>query len=248
MISTGPKINPAFRRRIGSAFPFFVVKLRRLVSLLSIPVALVLSACAPLPPATELPPPLETLATLPPELTEALQGFRPEGPRGWAFTQTTSDGDKARVERYNPRQRGSARWTLLSDNGTEPTDEEQEKYRASRPIFDAATNLVGQLDRSSVAIVARDEAATTYEFRLNPTSDKDIAAPYMRARFTYDRTSRVFTRIELFSVQAFKPAMSLTIFEARTTLSYLPPGEGLPALPDEVVMHVRGRRFFASVF
>lgn len=225
--------------------------LRRLVPALLLPLCLAFSACSPTPPAAaaaSATPPLEVLATVPAELTEALNNFRAEGPRGWAFTQTTSGSDKSRVERYNPRLRGSARWTLLSEDGVPPTEAEHDKYRATRPTFDSAAGLATQLDRHSVAVVARDETSTTYEFGLQPVSDEDKAAPFMRARFTYDHMTRAFTRVELFNVQAFKPAFSITIQEARTTLTYLPPAEGLPALPHEVVMHVRGQRFFFANF
>lgn len=222
--------------------------LRRLAASLLLPLAFVFTACAPLPAPVATPPPLEILDAPPAELTAALEEFRAEGPRGWAFTQTTSGSDKTRVERYNPRLRGSARWTLISDNNVPPTEAELGKYRATRPSLDSAAGLSDQLDRRSVAIVARDETNTTYEFGLKPISEKDKAAPFMRARFTYDHATRVFTRVELFNVQAFKPAFSLTIHEARTTLAYLPPAENLPALPHEVIMHVRGRRFFFADF
>jgi hypothetical protein len=226
------------------------VILRRLVPAFLLPLCLALAACSPTPPAaaTSATPPLETLTALPAELAEALDSFRAEGPRGWAFTQTTSGADKARVERYNPRLRGSARWTLLSENGVPPTEAELDKYRATRPSLDSAAGLAAQLERGSVAVVARDETSATYEFGLKPVSDEDKAAPFMRARFTQDRATRAFTRVELFNTQAFKPAFSLTIHEARTTLTYLPPSEGLPALPHEVVMHVRGERFFMADF
>lgn len=224
--------------------------LRRLASSLLLPLCLAFAACGPAaqPSGESASAPLEILATPPAALTAALDGFRAEGPHGWAFTQTTSGADKARVERYNPRLRGSARWTLLAENGAPPSEAEQEKYRATRPTFDSASGLAAQLDRSSVAIVARDENTTTYEFRLKPVSEEDKAAPHMRARFTQDHSTRAFTRVELFNVEAFKPAFSLTILEARTTLTYLPPGANLPALPHEVVMHVRGKRFFFADF
>lgn len=225
-----------------------ILRLRRLVPALLSALCLAFVACAPVPPTAAPTPPLETLAQLPAELVAALDDFRAEGPRGWAFTQTTSGADKVRVERYNPRLRGSARWTLLLEDGVAPTEAELEKYRATRPSIDSASGLASQLDRTSVAVVARDGAVTTYEFRLKPVSEKDAAAPHMRARFSYDSASRAFTRVELFNVQAFKPAFSLTILEARTTLAYVPPDEGLPALPHEVVMHVSGRRFFFSDF
>lgn len=224
------------------------MSLRRLLPALLLPLALAFAACSPTPPAAGAKPPLETLAPPPAELLAALDHYRAEGPKGWAFTQTTTGADKDRVERYDPRRRGPERWTLLSENGEPPSEKTQADYRATRPVFDSAANLSSQLVRDSADVVARDENSTTYEFRLRPVSETDRAAPHMRARFTYEHATRAFSRVELFAIQAFKPASSITIHEARTTLAYQPPAAGAPALPREVVMHVRGRRFWIRDF
>ncbi|MBC8009472.1 MAG: hypothetical protein H7067_05200, partial [Burkholderiales bacterium] len=185
---------------------------------------------------------------LPADLVAALDTFRAEGPRGWAFTQTTSGGGKERVERYDPRQRGAARWTLLSEKGVPPTEEEQKRYRDTRPPFDSAADLAKQLVRESAALAARDERTTTYEFHLRPGSENDKAAAHMRARFTLDHPTGAITRVELFNIESFKAATSLTIHEARTTIVYSPPTNTRPALPQEVTMHVRGERFWIRDF
>lgn len=224
----------------------FAPTVRRSFTILA--AALGFAGCAKLPPEPTRPPALETLATLPAELAAALKGFRAEGPPGWAYTLTTTGADKDRVERFQPRVRGGARWTLVSESGKTPTEEEQQRYRNSRPTFDAAAGLVGQLLTDSVDVVARDEKTVTYEFLLKPASADDVAAQHFRARFVQDRASGAFLHIELFAVRAFKPARSLTILEARTTIDYLPPADGRPALPGEVVMRVKGKRFFAADF
>lgn len=191
---------------------------------------------------------LPVLSPLPAELAAALDTFRAEGPKGWAFTQTTSGGGRERVERYDPRRRGVARWTLLADKGAAPTDEEQRRYRDTRPNFDASANLAANLDRASAVLVSEDESSRTFQFRLIPGGEDDKAAAHMRARLTLDRGTGAFTRVELFSAGPFKPASSLTIEEARTTLLYHPPTATAPALPREVTMHVRGKRFWVRAF
>lgn len=214
--------------------------------------ATLLAACAPTPPPAASTPPAAgpVISPLPPALVAALDSFRAEGPRGWAFTQTTSGGGKDRVERYNPRLRGAERWTLLSDAGRAPTPDELRRYRDTRPPFDAAANLAGQLDRASAVLVGEDAAAgtATYEFRLRPAGEDDTAAAHMRARFTLHTPTSAIIRVELFNFEPFKPARSLTILEARTTLVYSPPGDGRPALPLEVSMRIRGKRFFVRDF
>lgn len=225
--------------------------LRRRLALLLASAALLaaLPACAPRhDPGAESFGPI--LASLPPELHAALDGFRAEGPRGWAFTQTTSGEGKDRVERYDPLGRGAARWTLLLENGVEPTEAEQKRYRDTRPPFDSSAGLAGQFDRARAALVAEDAdaATTTYEFALKPASETDRAAAHMRARVTLHRPTGAIVRVELFNFRPFKPASSLTIHEARTTLVYTPPTEDRPALPAESGMHIRGERFWFRAF
>jgi len=221
---------------------------RRLVLLFSaLAILLALPACVPAhDPAAENFGPL--LPALPPELAHALDHFRAEGPKGWAFTQTTSGGGKERVERYDPRQRGARRWTLLSEKGATPTEEEQQRYRDTRPLFDSSSNLASQFDRERAALVSQDEQTAVYEFALKPASDTDTAAAHMRARVTLDRPTGAIVRVELFNFRPFNPAFSLFIEEARTTLVYAPPADGRPALPLESTMTVRGKRFWIRDF
>jgi hypothetical protein len=209
---------------------------------------LALSACRPPPPASAAVAPLAVLAPIPADLAASLDAFRAEGPKGWAFTQATTGGGKDRVERYDPSRRGPARWTLLSEKGRAPAEAEQQRYRDTRPPFDAAANLAAQVDRASAALVARDERSATYEFALRPAGEHDTAAAHMRVRFTRDAASGAFTRVELFNFEPFKAATSLTIHEARTTLVYAPPADGRPALPLETSLRVRGTRFWVSNF
>jgi hypothetical protein len=226
------------------------MSLRRLATFCaSLAVLAAFPACSPRPdPAAENFGPL--LAALPPELDRALDTYRAEGPKGWAFTQTTSGEGKNRVERYDPRQRGAARWTLLAENGAAPTEDEQRRYRDTRPPLDASAQLASQFDRARAALVEEDaEAATaTYEFALKPASETDTAAAHMRARVTLHRPTGAIVRVELFNFRPFKPASSLTIREARTTLLYAPPTDGRPALPLESSMVVRGERFWFRDF
>jgi hypothetical protein len=223
--------------------------LRRLLPL-AIALLATLPACSPSTDLAGAPPPAPILATLPPDLARALDGFRAEGPKGWAFTQTTSGEGKTRVERYDPRQRGSSRWTLLSENGKPPTEAEQQRYRDTRPPMDASSHLAAQFDRAAASLVSEDAAtgAATYEFALKPASETDAAAAHMRARVTLHRPSGAIVRVELFNFRPFKPASSLRVVEARTTLSYSVPADGGPALPIESSMHVRGQRFWFRDF
>ena len=227
--------------------PSFPLRRRLVLAISALALLTALPACAP-----KHDPAAENFGTilpsLPAELTAALDHFRAEGPKGWAFTQTTSGEGKELVERYDPRPRGAARWTLLSEKGAAPTEEQQQRYRDTRPAFDASSNLASQFDRARAALVSQDERSVTYEFALKPASETDTAAAHMRARATLDRPTGAIVRVELFNFRPFKPAGSITIEEARTTLIYTPPSDGRPALPLESTMKVRGKRFWFRSF
>lgn len=231
-----PRVRAVFARRRPRVRELF----------LGLVLLAILPACSPPPPAATAA--LPAVSPLPAELVKALDSFRAEGPRGWAFTQTTSGTGKERVERYDPRKRGQARWTLLLEQGAPPTEEEQRRYRDTRPSYDSSADLAAQLDRETVEIAATDATSTTYQFRLRPGSEDDKAAAHMRAHFVLDHATGAFTRVEVFTVGPFKPATSLTIDSARTTILYSPPTDALPVLPREVSMHVQGKRFWFREF
>lgn len=220
------------------------------VSVLALGLVATQPGCSPdpAPGGTAATAAMPVVSPLPAEVTDALDHFRAEGPKGWAFTQTTKGRDKDTVERYDPRRRGPLRWTLLSDKGKTPTDEEQRRYRDTRPGFDSSSGLAAQVERDAAWLVSDDEQGKTYEFRLKPQGEKDVAAAHMRARFTFERASGAIVRVELFNFESFKGAASLTLHEARTVLAYTPPADGRPALPQEISMTVRGERFWFSDF
>ena len=149
---------------------------------------------------------------------------------------------------HDEGQRGSARWTLLSEKGAVPTEAEQQRYRDTRPPLDSSANLAAQLDRGSALLAAHDGRTSTYEFRLKPGSEDDKVAAHMRAHVTLDHPTGAIVRVELFTIGSFKPATSLVIDEARTTMAYSLPTDTLPSLPQEVTMHVRGKRFWLRSF
>jgi hypothetical protein len=188
---------------------------------------------------------------VPPELTAALAAYRATGPKGWAFTQSTEGGGRNLVERFDPRVRGPARWTLLSKDGHAPNEEEQRTYRQEslgKNSGDTASSVRDQIDLATCALVASDERTATYHFALHPAAKADTAAVHMRAAFTLDRPSGAIVRVELFSFEPFSPVLTLKIDEARTIMSYTVPSGGQPSQLKEITMKLRGRRLWMRSF
>src|SRR5471032_2312773 len=110
-------------------------------------------------------------AATPPELATALKTFRTDGPRGWAFTQTTAAEGKSLVERFDPGQRDLARWTLLQRDGHAVTADEKRDYTEDmehRAQGATAPKLTEQFDLGTLETVADTPERATYRCRLKP--------------------------------------------------------------------------------
>ncbi len=229
---------------------------RPFTRLLSFVAALVflaaLPACSPPPPVDAAAPGRKgSIIPVPPELTAALAVYRAGGPKGWAFTQTTSGPKMNLVERFDPRVRGADRWTLLSKDGATPSEDDYRSYRetsAAKTDSDTASSVRDQLNLATCTLAASDEGTSTFHFALNPSSKKDTAAEHMRAAFTLDRPTGVIVRVELFTFEPLSPVLSLKIDEARTVMSYTLPADGRPSLLSEISMKLRGRRLWVRPF
>ncbi|MFH1496426.1 MAG: hypothetical protein ABII82_01250 [Verrucomicrobiota bacterium] len=186
------------------------------------------------------------LGAIPPELQSALDAFRADGPRGWAYTQTTRSEKHSMVERYDPIVRAPFSWKLLQKDGREPTEKELKDYR-NRVAFrsnDGTASVKDQIIPASCELVAEDGDTADYRFRLSPGAQEDRTAEHMRATFRLHRPSGAITRVELANAGTFSPVMAVEITEARTIMDYSVPVEGQPSLLLSVHTRVRGTSFW----
>jgi hypothetical protein len=181
--------------------------------------------------------------SMPAELASALKEFRADGPKGWAFTQTTVAGDRTRVESFDPLGRHSVQWKLIRQDGRVPTGEEIAKYteiKARRSSNETAPNVKDQIIPESCEIVSETPERGVYRFRLNPGADDDHAAEHMRATFTLHRPTATISVVELASTGPFSPVLMVKVQEARTVMNYSLPADERPSLLQSVTVRIRG--------
>lgn len=181
---------------------------------------------------------------VPPELAAALADFRTEGPKGWAFTQTTAAEGKSLVEAFDPAKPDFQRWTLVRKDGAEPDADSLRQYRENqtrRTGGQTAPNVKDQIKTDSCELVSDDGVRATWKFRLHPGSSEDRSADHMVASFTLHRPTGTIERVELGSFEPFSPVFSVSIAEARTVLTYSLPTGDTPSLLQAVTMRVRGK-------
>jgi len=188
-------------------------------------------------------------AAVPPELAAALKTFRTDGPRGWAFTQTTESGATSFVERFDPAQRDLARWTLLRQDGHAATPEEQRNYledQKHRAQGTTAPKLTEQFDLRTLETVATTAERTTYRCRLIQGETGDTTAAFLRVTLVLHQPTRTIESLEIASIAGFSPTFGVKISEMKTVLTYSLPDADRPSLPQKVTTHLRGRAFWVK--
>lgn len=181
------------------------------------------------------------------ELERLLKSFRTDGPRGWAFTQTTESGDQKRVERYDPAQPEFARWTLLEQNGRAPTADELRDYREKTTRFSRAGNaphLTNQFDLATLTLVEESAERSTWRCGLKPTEAGDATARYLAATLVLHKPTSTIESLEIAATEPFSPTLGVKIHEMKTTLHYSLPAGERPSLLVRTATRLRGRAFF----
>lgn len=186
-------------------------------------------------------------AAVPPELAAALKTFRTDGPRGWAFTQTTEAEGRSLTERFDPAQRDLTRWTLLQQDGHVATADERRGYIEDlkhRTQGETAPKLTEQFDLGSLETVADTPDQATYRLRLKPSESGDKTAAFLRITLVLHKPTQTIASLELASIAAFAPTFGVNITEMRTVMTYSLPADGRPSLPEKVTTRLRGRAFW----
>jgi hypothetical protein len=186
-------------------------------------------------------------AAVPPALEAALKTFRTDGPRGWSFTQTSTSAGKTRVERYDAAQPEFSRWTLISDDGKIPTDDDQRDYReklSRRSSGGTAPRITDQLDLATLELLPAAAGRLACRCRLKPGEPGDTSARFLVATLVLHEATQTIESLELGSTGEFSPALPVKIAAMKTIMTYSLPEGGRPSLLQKVTTHLRGRAFY----
>lgn len=190
-------------------------------------------------------------AELPPPVKAAIAKFHAEGAPGWAYTQTSSDGSKTVVERFDPAQPEFKRWTLLSDDGQPPTEQEQYNYRARKYAPDGVKHLpplAEQIEPDTAEQVEETPTHWVWRFHVKPRADSDPSAAHLRITLRIDKATDTIDTYEIATFEPFSPVLSVKIDRMRTVMTYSLPTDGKPSLLIAVTTLVSGRRMFLLSF
>lgn len=185
-------------------------------------------------------------AATPERLEAALKTFRTDAPRGWSFTQTTAAEGKTRVERYDAAQPDFNRWTLVTQDGRAPTDEEQARYKqvfTSRSRGGTAPLLTDQIDATKAETVSDTAERATYRCPMKPGEAGDKTAQFLRVTLVVHKATGTIESVEIGSTGEFSPTFGVKIAEMQTKMTYSVPNGDTPSLPQAVTTRLRGKAF-----
>ncbi len=184
---------------------------------------------------------------LPANLAGALEAFRADGPKGWAYTQTTTAGKESLEERFDPARPESERWALVAKDGRAPTPEELKVYREgkSRRVGGAnAPRIQDQIDRTAATRLRAQGDLEWWRFPMQPGAADDSSAAHLDVTFCFHLPTLTITAVEIASREPYSPVIGVSIRESRTLMTYSLPEPGRPSLLQKVDLRIRGRAFW----
>ncbi len=205
-----------------------------------LPLLACLAACA-------LTTPVARAGTLPPNLAEALNAFRADGPKGWTYTQITESGNESLEENFDPARPEPDHWILVARDGRKPTADEFKTYRegkSRRAGGATAPRLQDQLDPESATLLRTEGDLAWWRFAMKPGAADDSSALHLDVTFCFHLPTLAVASVEIASREAFSPMIGIRIAATRTVMTYSLPEAGRPSLLQKVTLRVQGRAFW----
>jgi hypothetical protein len=189
-------------------------------------------------------------AATPAYLHQALVGFNPVNPPGWAYTLTTRREDRTISERHDPSKPPGGQWALLTMDGRPPTAEETEKYgraRSAGPGGSQSNFTKADIEPGSLQLIreTQDHAEFSAEFREAATgADKMLG--HLLLRLKVDKRVPYVSAYILELKEPYSPILGVKMQELRVEALFRPPNGDQPSLLSQMTSHFAGRIFFFS--
>jgi hypothetical protein len=191
----------------------------------------------------------------PPALVEqALQTMDEIAVEDWFFTQTTVAGDTTSVLHHDPTRPESQRWTLVSVDGREPTDEEREKADRDRTRDDADDaedenegEVRAMVDTESLALIEETASYAVYSFRPVAEDESDAKLfEHVDSTLRVRKAGPYVESLEMRSREPFSPRFGVKVREFAMTMTFAPVGPDEIVLPETVRIRMAARAFLVK--
>lgn len=177
-------------------------------------------------------------------LDEAVANVEWNVEESWAYTETSLSEGELFVGRFDPRLGEDARWTLLSVDGKEPTDDQRRKYahdkdEHSDDASDDDNRVTSNLDPDTLELV--EETDEHWIFAFEPDQDEPAFRDSVDAKVRILKDGRYIDLLEMRNFQDIKPGFGTKITKFQMRFSFGPAIENGPIVPLSLDVLVTGR-------
>ncbi len=159
----------------------------------------------------------------------------------WAFTETKLEDEKLWVGRFDPSRPKNERWSLLSVDGRDPSDDEIDDYLGDQddPSGGDESSVSAMIEPGSVRLI--EETDDFWRFAFVPSDDDEAFLRNVDSTLRIMKDGRYLAEIELVAQRPFKPGFGVKFDEFLTRLTFAPVADGGPIAPRTVDVKVKGR-------
>ena len=179
--------------------------------------------------------------------------------REWAFTESTLEEELIFTGRYDPRLPEGERWTLLTVDGREPTDEELDDYLDDKEDEyqwdndeDDGSDPTEIIDKNTLELIEETDEHWLFSFTTNNEDmDEDEEMEFMEqltATLKIVRDGHYLEYIDLRNEKAIRPAFSVRISDFRVRLTFGPAAADGPIVPLSEDVSIKGRALLLVTF
>ena len=166
----------------------------------------------------------------------------------WAFTESTLEDGVTHVGRYDPGLPEAERWTLISVDDREPTDDEIAEYRDDKSDEFGGDGRDGEIDivdRNTLELVEETDEYLLFSFTpIEEDGDDEEAQEFMRhveGTIKIMRDGHYPAYIDLRNRKPVRPAFGVKISNFLTRLEFGPADEGGPIVPQSIDIRIKAR-------
>ncbi len=159
----------------------------------------------------------------------------------WAYTETTLTEDDLWVARFDPRQEEQQRWTLISVDGREPSDEQREKLAHDKEEHADSNGSQRMSVVGDGTLRLLEENDDFWLFGFTPEEDDIECTNYVDATLKIIKDGHYLESIALRNSEVIRPGFGTRITTFKMLLSFAAAADGGPIVPRSVKVQLRGR-------
>lgn len=170
--------------------------------------------------------PFDPLADVSPPLAAAIRNYAKDVGR-WAYTQHSVEFDrkgkinKERLVRYDPSQHYDEQWTLLTEDGKEPTPERAKKYRRKQAKRNPERRTLGELLELKRATLLREDAdVLTYEVPLMMQNNTRLPPEKFQVYVLVERETQTLRHIDVKLRDSMRMALVVKVKSGGAQLAF----------------------------